>query len=130
MNGIVTAVVNATNGREIPDTMIMPIEQHRLVSTTRMTGNSDETILSFFLKTNGLITTVDWVTELNTGGLAGVDRFMVYPKDADHLTLEIPLPYTTLPPQQKGYGFEILTETRTAGVIVYYPLSVAYGDNI
>lgn len=130
LNGIVDAVIDGTNGVEMPDTILMPIAQYRLISTTRMTGNSDETILSFFKKTNELVTTIDWLTELNAGGAGGLDRFMTYPKDPDHVTLEIPLPYTTLPPEQRNYGFVINTETKTAGVIVYYPLAIAYGDGI
>ena len=55
---------------------------------------------------------------------------MVYPKTPDHLTLEMPLAYQVLPPQAENYGFKILNETETAGVIVYYPQAVAYGDNI
>lgn len=130
LNGIMTAVINSTNGVEIPDTMIMPINQHRLIATKRVSSDSDLTILQYFLKTNGMINTVDWLTELSGAGAGGSDRFMVYPRDPDHLTLEIPLPYTTLPPQMENYGFKILTETKTAGVIIYYPQSVAFGDNI
>ena len=130
MNGIVTAVIESTNGKEVPDTMLMPIKQLRLISTKRVSSDSDSTILKFFLENNKMITTVDWLTELKGAGDAGADRLMVYVKDSDHLTLEIPLPFSQLPPEIKGYGFEILTETKTAGVIVYYPQSVAYGDGI
>ena len=130
LNGIVTVVINSTNGVEMPDTLLLPINQWRLISTKRMTGNSDETILSFFLKTNGIIKNVEWLTELSGAGASSSDRMLVYPKDPDHLTLDIPLPYTTLPPQQRGYGFLVLTETKTAGVIIYYPLSVAFADHI
>lgn len=130
MWGIVDAVVSSTNGKEIPDTMLMPITQYNLISSTRMTDGNDKTVRTFFLENNPYITMIDWLVELDGAGASGTDRYMVYPKDPDHVTLEIPLPYTTLPPQQKGYGFEILTETKTAGVIIYYPLSVAYGDGI
>ena len=77
-----------------------------------------------------MISKVEWLTELAGAGAGGSDRYICYTRDLDHLSLEIPLPYSTLPPQIKGYGFEILTETKTAGVIVYYPQSVAFGDNI
>ena len=129
MNGIVTSVINSTNGVEQPNTMIMPISQHRLISTVRVT-DTNETILSFYLRTNGIINKVDWVTELSGAGTGSSDRFMVYNNSRSNLAFKIPLPYQQLPPQEKGYGFEILTETRTAGIVIYYPLSVAYGDNI
>lgn len=130
MSDLVTSVVDATNGVEMPDTLIMPISQYQLIANTRVTDGNDKTILTYFLENNPFIDTIDWLTELKTAGAGGTARMMCYPRDPDHVTLEIPMPYSQLPPVQKGYGFEILTETKCAGVIVYYPLSVAYGDGI
>lgn len=130
MAGIVTGVIDSTNGVEVPDTMLMPIEQYEYISNTRMTDGDSKTIRTYFLENNPHIKTIEWLTELKGAGAGGSDRFMVYPKNPDNVTLEMPLPYQQLPPQQKGYGFEILTETKTAGVIIYYPLAVAYGDGI
>lgn len=127
---IVDAVVSSTNGVEIPNTMLLPVTQYNLIANTRVTDGDTNTILNYFLDNSPYIEKIEWLTELKGAGAGGTDRYMVYPKDPDHLTLEIPLPYTTLPPEQKGYGFEILTETKTAGVMVYYPLSIAFGDGI
>lgn len=130
MAGIVTSVIDSTNGVEIPDTMTMPIAQFEDISNRRMTDGDSKTILKFFLDNNPHINKIDWLTELKGAGDGGSDRFMVYPKNPDSLTLEIPEIFNQLSPEKKGYGFEILTEQKTAGVIVYYPLSVAYGDGI
>jgi len=130
LNGIVDTIIDTTNGVESPDTMIMPILQFRDISTRRLTDNTNETILSFFLKTNGIIKNIDWVTELKGRGAGGSDRYMVYRKSTDYLRVEIPQMYREEPPQQKGKEFEIVAEERTAGVLVYYPLSIAYGDGI
>ena len=35
-----------------------------------------------------------------------------------------------LPPEQRNFGYVINCESKCAGVIVYYPMSVAYGDGI
>lgn len=130
MSGIVTAIIDSTNGVEEPDTMLMPIEQFEYINNTRMADGTDTTILQFFLKNNMHIKNIDWLVELSGAGAGGADRYMVYPRVRENVALKIPLPYTQLPPQQKGYGFEILTETRCAGVVVYYPQSVAFGDGI
>ncbi len=130
MSGIVSAVITGTNGIEIPTTMLLPLAQWQLIKDTRMTGNSDTTILKFFMDTNGIINEIEWLTELTGAGAGSTDRYMIYPKDPDHVTLEIPMPYMQLPPEQRNYGFVINTETKTAGVIIYYPLAVAYGDGI
>lgn len=130
LSGIVTAVITSTNGVESPDTMLMPIAQFEYVNNTRMTGDSSMTILKYFLTNNQHIKTVDWLTELDGAGAGGADRFMVYSRNRETLAFKIPMPYTQLPPQEQGYGFKILTETRTAGTVVYYPLAVAFGDGI
>ncbi len=130
MNGIVTSIISTTNGIEAPDTMLIPIDQWRLIATTRLSDSDSETILSFFLKTNGVIKTVDWSVELNAAGAGGTDRFMVYPKTPDVVRVEIPKMYREEPPQQKGMEFEVVAEQRTAGILVYYPLAIAYGDGI
>jgi hypothetical protein len=130
MNGIVTTIISTTNGIEQPDTMIMPIDQWRDISTRRLSDSDSETVLSFFLKTNGIIRTVDWAVELNAAGVGGTDRMMVYPKSPDYFRVEIPMMYKEEPPQQKGKEFEVVAEQRTAGILVYYPLAFAYADGI
>lgn len=130
LNGIVTSIISTTNGVEAPDTMIMPIEQWRDIATRRLSDSDSETVLSFFLKTNGIIRNIDWAVELNAAGAGGTDRYMVYPKSPDYIRVEIPKPYREEPPQQKGMEFEVVAEQRTAGILVYYPLAFAYGDGI
>jgi hypothetical protein len=130
LNGIVTAIVDSTNGVEAPDTLIIPIAQYTYINDTRMTGDSDKTILQFFLKNNEFIKTVDWVVELKGAGDAGTDRMMVYERNPEQLTLEIPQPFEQFAPDKKGMEYEIPCHSKTGGVIVYYPQSVAYGDGI
>ena len=130
LNGIVFGVIDSTNGVEAPDTMLMPIAQYNLISGTPIGDNADKTIKMFFLENNGYIKTIEWVTELKGAGAGGTDRFMVYPRDEEHITLEIPQMFEQFPPQQKGMEFEIMCHERTGGVIMYYPQSVAYGDGI
>lgn len=128
--GLISAVTESTYGREVVDTLLLPLRKFNLVSTTRMGDGSDSTILEFILKTNPGLKTVDWLTELTGAGANGTDRMMVYPRDEEHVTLEIPQPFEQFEPQQKGMAFEIPCHSETAGVIIYYPMSVAYGDGI
>lgn len=130
LSGIVTSVIDTTNGVEQPDTMLMPIEQYNYIANTRMTGNTDKTIMRFFLDNNPFIKMIDWLTELKGAGAGGTDRFMVYKKDPNNLTLEIPQMFEQFTAQQKGMEFEIPCHAETAGIIVYYPLSIAFGDGI
>lgn len=130
MNGIVSAVVATTKENEIPTTMLMPIDKYTLIAGMRMTDGDTKTVLKFFLENNPYIKEVVPLSYLKGAGISGSDRLMVYPKDEDNVTLEVPVPFMQLPAQQKGLEYEIITMEETAGVIIYYPLSVAYADGI
>lgn len=132
MSGIVTAIVDATNGVEAPDTMILPIDQYEYIANTRMTGDSQKTILTFFLENNPHIDMIDWVTELKDAGSSddSDDRMMVYTRDPEHITYEMPQAIEQFSPQQSGMEFEVPVHSRSGGVIVYYPVAVAYADGI
>lgn len=130
ITGLVNAIVSTTNGREAPDTLIMPIANYMHIANTRMPYGTDKTILTFVLENSPFLKMVDWVVELNTAGLNSTAKMMAYTRNPMNLTLEIPQPFEQFPPQQKGMEFEIPCHQETGGVIVYYPLSVAYGDGI
>jgi len=129
LNGIVSAITEGTSGKERPNMILMPLGQYNLIRNTRVGSYSDKTIFQFFTENNPDIT-VDWLTELDEAGAGGTDRFMAYTRDEEHLTLEIPLMFEQFEPQQKGMEYEVPCYGEFAGVIVYYPLSVAYGDGI
>lgn len=130
LTGMINAIIDTTNGVEAPDTLLLPIEQYNYIANTRMTDGNDKTILTYFLENNPFIDTVEWLVELKGAGASSTDRMMVYTRDDEHLTLDIPQPFEQFPPQPRGLEFEIPTQEETAGVIVYYPLSIAYGDGI
>jgi len=130
VSGLTNAVTTTTNGREIPDTCILPLKQYNQISTTRVTGGDTNTVLKFIMDTNPYLDTIEWVQELSGAGAGGLDRIMVYAKDPDHLTLEIPQAFEQFAPQWKGMTAEIPCHMETAGVIVYYPLSIAFADGL
>jgi len=130
LTGIVTAIIDSTNGVEAPNTVIMPITQFQIINDTPIGDNADKTILQFFLSNSQFINNVDWVTELKGAGAGGIDRFMAYDRNERSITLEIPQPFEMYPPQQIKQEWEIDAHEETAGVIVYYPQSVVFGDGI
>jgi hypothetical protein len=130
MNALAAKVVEVTSGREIPDTILLPLQQYNLISTMRVGTASDTTVLQYFLKTSPYIKAVEWVNELDAAGAGSADRMMVYARDTEHLTLEIPQPFEQFDAVQKGMAFEIPCHSKTAGILVYYPLSIAFGDGI
>lgn len=130
MNGIVFSVINATNGVEVPDTMLLPMSQYNLIMTKRIGDGSDETVMSYFRKTNQYIKRIDWLTELATSGNGSTAQMYVFTNDKMHLEIEIPLMFEQFEPEKKGLAYTIPCMARTASLIVYYPLSIAKADGI
>lgn len=138
MNAVVNDIVELTKGVEIPDILLLPLEQFNLVSTKRVgTDNTSETILSYFLKTNPYIQTVDWLNELDavsdsmpSGDPGDLDVMCAYRRDPDALSLEIPQDIEFLPIQETNLEFKIPVHARHGGVLIYYPLSIGFAEGI
>lgn len=129
LNGMVTKVIELTQGVETPDTLLLPPAVYADLASRRLT-DSDKTVLQFFLEQSPYVKTAIPVPELKGAGAGGTDVIMFYRRDPDKLTLEIPQPFEQLPPEAKGLSFEIACHARTGGVIIYYPLSLIKAEGI
>jgi len=130
MNGVVFAAISATNGVEIPDTLLLPLSQYNQIITKRLGTNSDTTVYDYFMKTNPYIKRIEWLNELKTGNTAGTGtRMIAFKNDADHLQLILPVPFEQFDADKKGMTYTIPCMARIGGVVTYYPLSVAYLDS-
>lgn len=120
----------ATNDVESPDTLLLPSRAYTHISTKPRSSTSDTTILQFILKQFPDLKSVAPWWKLNTAGAGGVGRGILYTRDPDSLTFEIPQDYEQLPVQARN--LELLTPThgRCGGVIITYPLSLRYIDKI
>lgn len=136
MNDSVTAIEETTKGVEIPDTILLPIAQWRIISTTNMGTGTDTTIKKYFMDNNPEITSIEWVNELKavaplpSGGAGPSDIMIIYRKDPDVLTLEIPQPFEQFPAQERNLEFVVPAHSRIGGVIVYYPLAIDITEGI
>jgi hypothetical protein len=130
LNALANTPIKLTLGRETPDTLLLTIDAYTLISSTPRSANSDTTILSYFLKNNPFIKNVDWLNELAGAGAGGVDRAMVYKRDARKVTFEVPQDFEQFPEQPKNLEWIVPCHSRCGGVIMYYPLSVAFADGI
>lgn len=130
ITGMVNAIITPTKKREQPDTLLLPTEQYNYISSTRMTGGDSTTIMTFILNNNPFIKRIELVTEMVGAGTGSTDRMMLYKNDPNNITLEIPQPFEQFDPIQTGMEFEVICHQKTGGIIIYYPLSVCYGDGI
>lgn len=132
LNAMVADMVLLTKGAEVPDTLLLPIDEHARIATTPFAEGVETTILEFFLKTNPSINRVEWVAELTDAGVdnPGEDVAVVFKRSEDKLTLEIPQPFEQLPEQADNLEFKVPCHSRVGGVIIYYPLSVSILEGI
>ena len=135
VSGITTAVYDTTNGVEMVDTLLLPIAQYSLIADTPRSSTSDTTILDFILKSNAFIKEIIPVYELKGAAPANAaydsqDCMIAYKRDPEKLTLEVPQDVEYLNPQEKALYYEVPVHARTAGVIIYYPKSIAQGNGI
>ena len=135
MNTLANTVVSTSLGIENPDTMLLPLAQFNYVASTARSGFSDKTILNYFLENNPYIKQVEWLNELKGAGAAGsgpgpYDRFYAYRRSPEVLTLEIPSDFEQLELEKRNLVYKVPCIERIGGVLVYYPLAIAYGDGI
>jgi hypothetical protein len=130
MNLVANTVVSTSLGVEIPDTMLLPLSQYNYVASTARSANSDTTILNYFLQNNPYIKQVEWLNELATAGVSSAARMYAYRRSPEVLTLEIPSDFEQLELEVRNLEYKVPCIERCAGVLVYYPLAIAYGDGI
>lgn len=131
LNKVVNSIVELTKEVEIPDTMILPTETYNLLKNTPWSSANDgKSILKLFLENNDYIKNVFSVPRMKGAGAGGADRMAVYRRDPDALTLEIPQDFEMLEEQARGLEYVTPCHSRIGGVVVYYPLSIAFADGI
>jgi hypothetical protein len=107
----------------------MPLEQLSYIAGLKNDTGTDTTVLEFLQRNNPGVS-FEAVLELDGAGASGADRMYAGEITADNLTLEIPMMLKTYTPQQQGLEFVVPMESRVGGVVVYYPLALAYTDGI
>ena len=106
-----------TKLKESPNTLLLPVLEYNFISSTPRASNSDTTILTFLLLNIEGLNEIRPVNELIADGV-------IYDKNPDKLQLEVPKELEFLPPQEVGLELKVPAWGKTAGVNVYYPLSI------
>ena len=131
INGMAKQVAKVTKNVERPDTLCVPAEVYMHISTKRI-DDTAQTVLGFVLEHSPYIKNVINAAELDSDSVEtnpyaaaenGQGVAFLFKNDARKLSLENPMPFYQYPLQTKNLETIIPCEARTAGVIVYYPLS-------
>lgn len=125
INLMTRTVHSVSKGVEFANTLLLPLEQYNLIYDTPRSAQSDLSIAKWVLGNNPHLVAIDWLEELNGTGAGSTDQMLVYNRNPEKLTLEIPQDFEQLPVQERGLEYVVPTHHRVGGVIVYYPLSVA-----
>lgn len=134
MNALLNKVWQQSAQRHVPNTLLLPSNLWTIAQGKRMASGTDTTVLEFFMRNNtytavtGQPLDVRSVLYLNDAGVGGSPRMMAYEKNADNLTMRMPIPWRSLPPQATALRLEIPCEYKMGGTEFRYPLSAAYRD--
>lgn len=126
LNEPATRLVQNSNMKEMPNTMLVPYNVYRIISTTARSSTSDTTVMEFFLRTNPMITAIEPINELEaskSGGALSKDRIITYDRSPDKLQLHVPQPLEFLPPLRQSLEFSVAAHARIGGLALYYPKS-------
>ena len=126
LNEPATRIVENSNMKEMPNTMLVPYNVYRVISTTPRSTTSDTTVMEFFLRTNPMITAIEPINELEaskSGGVLSKDRVICYDRSPDKLQLHVPQPLEFFPPVRQELEFTVASHARIGGLALYYPKS-------
>lgn len=131
LNKLATSIVTTNKETFLPDSLAMDISRYNLIATKRIstTGDTHTTVLEAWLRSNPWVRNVGTWNKLALADAAGTGpRLVCYKRDPEVLTLEIPQEFEQMPPQAKNLAFQVPVHARIGGVIVYYPIAMAYMD--
>ena len=124
LNEPATRIVQNSRQKERPNTLLLPLDAYRKISTTPRSNSSDTTVLEFFLRTNPYITSVEPINELAAANSSlSKDRVIAYDRSPDKLQLHLPKTLEFLPPVRQGLEFSVAAMAKVGGVSLYYPKS-------
>ena len=130
MNKLVSEMIIDSKEAYYPDTVLLPTAQYVQISQKRLSADSQDTVLTAFMRANPFIRTVESWNKLATAAVGGGARGVAYKRDPEVLELVIPQEFEVLPPQPKNYAFNVLAHGRTAGCAIYRPLGIRFIDDI
>lgn len=127
-SGAIKSMSDMTMDVEIPDTIGISSSVYVYLSTTPMSTLNTQPILKWLLENLPDIKSIERCPELNADSginpFAGQNAMLLYRRDEDKLTIENPLLFFQYPVQPNGLELQIPCESRTAGAMIYYPLSM------
>lgn len=111
-----------------PTDMGLCTEDYSYIATTPRATTADTTILKFFIDNHPTIERVHSVHEFSQAGPGGVNLCFVWAPMLQYVNRPVAVPFTMLPSQRMGLGYETICLARCAGIKTNYPLSMVVGE--
>jgi len=124
LSDAVSAVVEATQQVEKPDTLLLPLRQYNFLANGPWSDAMGNTILKQFLDTNPYIKDIEPLNELAGAGLDGLDIMQVYRRDRKRVKAQITQPLKWKELMRKGLGYERPAVMKYAGISLRRPMSM------
>jgi hypothetical protein len=136
VNNALTGMYAQTLQVELADTILLPVDAATLLSSKRV-GDTDMTIWDFLAKHNvytnitGRPLTIRAVRGLESAGVGGVGRMVVYRRDPQVLKMHIPMPHQFLDVWRTApLVYDVPGIFRIAGLEIRRPGAVRYVDGV
>lgn len=139
INGMLKQMARTTKKVEKADTLALPSEAYLELQGRRIEG-TDTTVLSYIQKNLKDIKDIVPCPELDPDsvdtnpyakeGEDGQGVMLLFKNDPRKLTVENPLPFMQYPVQTQGLEMVVPCEARTAGVLIYFPMSLLIGVGV
>ena len=131
ISGMLQQVNRTTMNVEHPDYLALPSDTHIALATKRI-PMTDKTVLTFLKENLPGIKDIVSSAELNSiatdtnpyaAESGGKGVALLFTKNPEKLSIEIPMPFLQHPLQYTKLEMEVPCESRVVGAMIYYPLS-------
>ncbi len=126
----INAIINASDGVEVPDTVVMDTASYTRISTLQNSVASDITVLDYLRRVFPMIRRWDWEPGMSTVSAGGGPALLAYRNDRMRMRAVFPMMMAATPPEARGLAFILNFETRYGGVMTPRPRSVLRLDGI
>ena len=128
ISAMVRFVATLTKGVERPDTLALPTDAFLHLFDTPRSDASDLSVGEWILKNVPRLKAIVEAPELNAdSGITpypGIGCGFLFSRNPRKFTIEIPMPFYQHPIQQRNLAFVIPCESKVAGAVIYYPMSM------
>lgn len=130
INWMQNKIFSATKGIYMPDTLVLGTKTFAKLSTEAQSPTfTEQSILKYVLSQSPWLRSIEFWPRLDTADTGGTkERIMMYARNPEVAQAFIPQEFEQLAPQARNMAFVVPCHMRFGGVVVRYPLAVAFAD--